>query len=258
MTTEQLQDLQQRALHAFQRDLHVLLAERPAQWVAYHGDQEVGFALHKHELYHQCFQRGLRREDFVIFCIEPQETEMTLGPVVLDWTVALFIDRLPFHCWTDSSRSPPLTYWTVVLPVMVTEPSLMVPPGISLVQEWVLDTGNRGEAFGWRHHLVLAGLDPDKGRLPQPMLIHTVTGKVRVPVRDVDLWLVSNIPNQPVQPYRMVLHRGLPFQDALTIPDPHFQRPLIGIRALRAAGLRLDIDFAHDTVSVWTPDSGAP
>lgn len=38
----------------------------------------------KHELYQQCFQRGLERDEFVIFCIEPQETEITLGPVVLE------------------------------------------------------------------------------------------------------------------------------------------------------------------------------
>ena len=170
----------------------------------------------------------------------------------------LFIDRLPFACWTDATRSPPLSYWTVVLPIMVTEPSFLVPPPVSLVQDWVLDTGNRGEAFAWRHYLLQAGLDPDLGRLPQPMTIRTVTGRAIVPVRDVDLWLVSNLPGQPLEPYRIVLHRGLPFQDTRTTPDPHFQRPLIGIRALRSAGLRVEIDFAHDRVSVWTPDPGTP
>ncbi len=170
----------------------------------------------------------------------------------------LFIDRLPFHRWTDPTRSPPLTYWTVVLPVMVAEPSLPGPPPVAQVQEWVLDTGNRGEAFAWRHHLMLAGLDPDQGRLPQAMTIRTVTGKVTVPVRDADLWLVSNLPVSPPDPYRIVLHRGLPFMDVPTVPDPQFQRPLIGIRALRTAGLKVEIDFANDTVSVWTPDPGGP
>jgi hypothetical protein len=166
----------------------------------------------------------------------------------------LFIDRLPFDCWTDATRSPPLSDCTVVLPVMVTEPMLLVPPPLAPVQHWVLDTCIRGEAFAWRHHLLQAGLDPDQGRLPQPMTIRTVTGKTSVPVRDVDLWLVSNLPGQPLEPYRIVLHRGLPFQDTHLVPDPHFQRPLIGIRALRSAGLRVEIDFDHDTVSVWTPD----
>lgn len=84
MTTQQLADLKQLALRTFQQDLPQLWTERPGQWVAYQGDRQLGFASHKHELYQQCFQRGLQREEFVIFCIEPQETEITLGPVSLD------------------------------------------------------------------------------------------------------------------------------------------------------------------------------
>jgi hypothetical protein len=79
MTAAQTRDLQQRALEAFQRDLPSLWAERPGQWVAYQGDRQLGFAVHKHEMYQQCLQRGLGREEFVVFCIEPQETEMMLG-----------------------------------------------------------------------------------------------------------------------------------------------------------------------------------
>jgi hypothetical protein len=78
------QQLAQQALRAFQRHLPQLWPERPGQWVAYHGEQQIGFALHKHELYQACFQRGLQRDEFVIFCIKPQETEMTFGPGVLD------------------------------------------------------------------------------------------------------------------------------------------------------------------------------
>jgi hypothetical protein len=84
MSHDQRTDLRQQALRAFQRDLPGLWTERPGQWVAYRGEQQFGFALHKHELYQQCFQQGLQREEFVIFCIEPQETEITLGPVLLD------------------------------------------------------------------------------------------------------------------------------------------------------------------------------
>ncbi len=84
MTTQQLTDQNQQALRTFQRDLACLWGERPGQWVAYQGDQQLGLARHKHELYQECFQRGLQRDEFVIFCIEPQETEMTLGPVVFD------------------------------------------------------------------------------------------------------------------------------------------------------------------------------
>jgi hypothetical protein len=84
MATTQVQQLQEQALQAFQQDLPSLWTQRPGQWVAYQGNRQIGFALHKHELYQQCFQAGLEREEFVIFCIEAQETEITLGPVVLD------------------------------------------------------------------------------------------------------------------------------------------------------------------------------
>jgi hypothetical protein len=35
----------------------------------------------KHVLYQECFQRGLARDAFVIFCIEAQDNEVTLAPV---------------------------------------------------------------------------------------------------------------------------------------------------------------------------------
>ena len=73
-----------KPLCAFLRELPRLWAERPAQWVAYRGDRQVGFAAHKHELYQRCFQQGMRPEEFVVFCIEPQETEIAFGPAALD------------------------------------------------------------------------------------------------------------------------------------------------------------------------------
>ena len=166
----------------------------------------------------------------------------------------LLIDRLPFHRWTDATRTPPLTQWTIVLPILLARPMLPNPPSGSTGTDWVLDTGTRGETYAWRYHLIQAGLDPDQNRLAQPMIIRTVAGQATVPVRDADLWLVSNLPTLHSSPYRMVLHRGLTFRDVPARPDPVFQRPLVGIRAMRAAGLKVEIDFANDTVSVWTPD----
>lgn len=84
MTPSQGTDLKQQALMAFLRDLPHLVLQRPGQWVAYRGERLFDFAEQKHLLYHQCFNRGLQQEEFVIFCIEPQETEMTLGSVVCD------------------------------------------------------------------------------------------------------------------------------------------------------------------------------
>lgn len=84
MSTRQIEDIKQHALQAFLRDLPGLYAQRPGQWVAYQGDRQVGFAGQKHTLYQQCLGQGLQLEEFVVFCIEPQETEITLGPVSLD------------------------------------------------------------------------------------------------------------------------------------------------------------------------------
>ena len=36
------------------------------------GDRQVGFAAQKHTLYQRCFDQGLQREEFVVFCIEPE------------------------------------------------------------------------------------------------------------------------------------------------------------------------------------------
>jgi hypothetical protein len=80
-TAQQAADLKQRALQTFLRELPKLHAQRPGQWVAYQGDRQVGFAGQKHVLYQQCIGQGLGRKEFVVFCIEPQETEITPGPV---------------------------------------------------------------------------------------------------------------------------------------------------------------------------------
>ncbi len=84
MSMQQIADLKQQALQAFLRDLPHLHGQRPGEWVAYRGSRRVGFAAQKHTLYQQCFDQGLQREEFVVFCIEPQETDITLGPLALD------------------------------------------------------------------------------------------------------------------------------------------------------------------------------
>jgi hypothetical protein len=170
----------------------------------------------------------------------------------------LFIDRLPFRHWTDATRTPPLSYWSVVVPIILSEPGLTAPLSSVNVEDWVLDTGNRSDAFAWRQHLMQAGLDPDQNRKPQTLSVRTVSGRLIVPVREAELWLVSNIPALQGNPYRITLQRGLAFHDLQRLPDPEFERPLIGLRALRMARVRVEIDFAGDTVSVWTPDPVGP
>ncbi len=64
----------QKALQSSLRDLPQRYPQRPGQWVAYPGDRQTGFAHAKPTLYQHCFDEGLRRADFVVFCIEPRET----------------------------------------------------------------------------------------------------------------------------------------------------------------------------------------
>ncbi len=171
----------------------------------------------------------------------------------------LFIDRLPLDSWTDQTQNPPVTHWAIVLPVLVTDPGLAAPPAGLPVQRWCMDPGHDGEAFAWRHHLLAAGLDPARGRAVGRMsLTSAVGGRISAPIRQADLWLVSNLPIVHASFYRIGLHRGIPFNDVPSLPDPHFNRPLIGMRALRHARLRVEVNFDNDTVSVWTPDPAPP
>jgi hypothetical protein len=76
--------LGQRALAAFRRDLPALLKERPGQWVAYHGDERIGFATSDLDLYDECRRRGLRGRDFIIRSIEPPLPDMVDSPYPFD------------------------------------------------------------------------------------------------------------------------------------------------------------------------------
>lgn len=52
-------ELIRRAWEAYQRDLPRLAEERPGQWVAYHGERQVGFAATRADLWQHCLERGL-------------------------------------------------------------------------------------------------------------------------------------------------------------------------------------------------------
>jgi hypothetical protein len=118
---------------------------------------------------------------------------------------------------------------------------------------WVLDTGFTGQVFAWRHHLEDAGLDPDTDH-DTPILVRWTAsvGGVQAPVRRADLWLTSNIPG--TVPFLLPLGRGVAFRDQqVATPEPEYHRALVGIRPLIRAGLKVELDFAGRTLSVWTP-----
>ncbi len=51
---------------AFYRELPKLLKTHGGQWVAYHGDELVGFARTQTELYERCVRRGLKPDEFMV------------------------------------------------------------------------------------------------------------------------------------------------------------------------------------------------
>ena len=77
-------DLEQQALRSFKRDLPELYHKRPGEWVAYQGTSLIGLGKEKHLLYQDCMDEGYRLDEFVVFCIEPIETEMWLTLEAID------------------------------------------------------------------------------------------------------------------------------------------------------------------------------
>ncbi len=70
---------------AFRRDLPQLLKERPGEWVGYHGSERIGFAATKDQMYRDCLERGLKRGEFLVTCVEP-EVDLMFGPGAI-WDV---------------------------------------------------------------------------------------------------------------------------------------------------------------------------
>src|SRR5262249_551010 len=78
----------QRSRAAFLRDLPTLLKQknRRGQWVAYHGEQRLGFARTETELYQKCLRRGLKELEFYVGWILPQSSETeTVDPSVFEF-----------------------------------------------------------------------------------------------------------------------------------------------------------------------------
>ena len=60
---------------AFRRNLPQLLQTHYRQWVAYHGNQRIGFGRSKTKLIQECLRRGIPRDQFVVCSIEPESPD---------------------------------------------------------------------------------------------------------------------------------------------------------------------------------------
>jgi hypothetical protein len=56
----------QKSIETIRRDLPEMLETHRGEWVAYHGDERIGFGTSQTELVEECFRRGLTRDDFVV------------------------------------------------------------------------------------------------------------------------------------------------------------------------------------------------
>jgi len=167
--------------------------------------------------------------------------------------VPLFIDRLPLREIAIDYAGGRVVTWYPLLPVIVTEPKALIPADDAPCRPWKFDSGNALDATAWRFHLEQAGLDPSARLRSKTVRARAANDAVEVlPIRKACLWLVSNIPALRGKPLRLPLYRGVPFYDR-TPRRPEVVFPLLGIRTLRRARLKVEIDFDHLTISVWAP-----
>jgi hypothetical protein len=61
----------QQALLAFERDVEQFLPAHVGEWVAYHGDKQVGFAKARDEICQACLRSGVPEGEFWVFYIQP-------------------------------------------------------------------------------------------------------------------------------------------------------------------------------------------
>jgi hypothetical protein len=61
-----------RSLAAFRRDLPKLLDTHYGKWVAYHGDERLGFGKTETKLYEEHLAAGLKLDEFLVCSIEPE------------------------------------------------------------------------------------------------------------------------------------------------------------------------------------------
>jgi hypothetical protein len=58
--------LREKGEASFYRDLSAILAERGPTWVAYYGDEQIGFGKSKSELFERCLKQGLSADEFIV------------------------------------------------------------------------------------------------------------------------------------------------------------------------------------------------
>src|SRR5437763_16508326 len=120
------------------------------------------------------------------------------GPTEEPAAVILFLDRLEFLALSSAlaEHSQP---WVIALPIVTAEATFeRRPPGRpARFYPWLLDTAYTGQAHVWQADLSLLGLSPNVPlRLRSRATLSAYGERAVNRLRDVGLWLFSNVPGQ--------------------------------------------------------------
>jgi hypothetical protein len=162
--------------------------------------------------------------------------------------VILFLADIPF--WPHNAR-PELDALAVVIPIIPTAANRK-PPKVDIRPfRWRFDSGCTSDGLIWRSDLLEAGLNPNRPLVASSAL-RTPSGEVLSSERrKLDLWLVSNIPALRATPFRIRTSPGVHVASVHGPMTGHF--PILGMSALRRAGLKILLDYRRATASVWVP-----
>jgi hypothetical protein len=84
---------------AFARDLVSLLPTHSGQWVAYRGNERLGFDKDPDVLLRRCLDQGMPEEEIVVRCVEEGADSIVFGTLVFPdhFSPALELLRAPVH-----------------------------------------------------------------------------------------------------------------------------------------------------------------
>ncbi len=172
----------------------------------------------------------------------------------------MLFDQAAMHSWTDRTRAASREYWSVRVPVLISDPFLKSPPARQRRQFWTCDIGYTGAAYCLENHLREAGLDPAVWSFERTVANRSSLrpDKVHLPARQVRLWIPCDTSDKQTRYLMFDPHPGVVFGAPRKVLDPEFDRPLIGMKLLANSGLKIELDFVAKTFSIWLMDEHSP
>lgn len=155
---------------------------------------------------------------------------------------------------------------SVPLAIILAERGGDRPPSDAIAQEWYIDTGYQGDAFCSDIHLERVGLPPLANRVlgrKQKLWtsLNADQASIELPIRRAELWIVSNVDELADFPMRIELEPGNAVRERETTshtaanPGPLHREPraIIGMKAFRRIGARLELRFDERAFSLFMP-----